>query len=48
MLATIATALGFLYSTATGTVPNQIALLFGFALNMFVVTYFVSLVKNLA
>ncbi len=48
MLAVIATAIGFLYSTATGSTPHQLALLFSLALNLFVVTYFVSLVKNLA
>ncbi len=48
MLASSATAIGFLYSTATGSTPHQLALLFSFALNLFVITYFVSLFKNLA
>lgn len=48
LLATSATAIGFLYSTATGSNPKQLALLFSFALNLFIITYFVSLFKNLA
>jgi len=47
-LAAAATAIGFLYSTATGSTPHQLVLLFSFALNIFVVTFFVSLLKNLA
>lgn len=48
MLATFATAIGFLYSTATGSNPHQLVLILSFALNLFVITYFVSLFKNLA
>jgi len=47
MLATLGTTIGFLYSTATGNVPNQSSLIFSFGLNLFVVTFFVSLIKNL-
>jgi hypothetical protein len=47
MLAGIATTLGFIYSLTTGTTPNQLVLIFSFVLNIFVITYFVSLVKNL-
>jgi hypothetical protein len=48
MLATFATAIGFLYSTATGSKPNQLVLILSLALNLFIITYFVSLFKNLA
>jgi hypothetical protein len=47
MLAAIGTTLGFLYSLATGTTPNELVLAFSFVLNIFVITYFVSLAKNL-
>lgn len=48
MLAAAATAIGFIYATATGTSPHQFALLFSFALNLFIVTYLIVLLVDLA
>ncbi len=48
MLASLSTFIGFLNSTTSGIIPNQLAILFSVAVNTFVITYFVSLFKNLA
>jgi hypothetical protein len=47
MLATLATSIGFLYETKSGVPINQLAIIFSLALNTFIITYFVTLFKNL-
>jgi hypothetical protein len=47
MLATLATSIGFLYETKSGVPIDQLAIIFSLALNTFVITYFVTLFKNL-
>ena len=47
MLATLATSIGFLYQTKSGEPVNQLAIIFSLTLNTFIITYFVTLFKNL-
>lgn len=47
MLATLATSIGFLNQTKSGVPVNQLAIIFSLALNTFIITYFVTLFKNL-